>query len=72
MKKKIFFFCWGERGGGGGGAGGSRVSEYSLQRIQLQRFKSEKILWRGAGGGGGESLEQFFFTKNPNLNIFFY
>ena len=65
------FFC-GERG-----KGVSRVSEYSLRRIQILKKKNLFFfffifLWcGGGGGGGGGGLEQVIsFTKNPNLKIF--
>ena len=83
-EKNIFFsLCsifvfWGE-------GEGSKVCEYSLRRIQILKMKKKIVFvffcfcfyaWGGGGGlrgGGGGGLEQVnFFTKNPNLKIYFY
>ena len=50
----------------------SRVSQFSLQRIQI-KIKRKKVFFFffnffGVGvGGGGELAKVIFLTKNPNL-----
>ena len=60
---------------GGGGVRGTRVSEFSLQRIQIKKKKRQKIyfflflsFFRGRAGGRG-TRQSDDFTKNPNLKI---